>query len=75
MGGGSTSSTQVQNQDIYSRQHNMQDQGTRIHNAFGKHNIDVGSVGDGGTIYLLNLQQNGNLVQAQTLGEAQVLLI
>lgn len=64
MGGSSSSSNTVQNQDIQSRQHNLQDQGTRIHNMYGKHNIDVGSVGDGGTIYLLNLQQVGNVVQA-----------
>ena len=62
MGGSNTSSNKVQNQDIYSRQHQLQDQSVNIKNRGGEHNIEIGSLGDGGTIYLLNLQQAGNVV-------------
>ena len=77
MGGHSSKSTTIQNSDIYSKQNNMQDQTTNIHNAHGQHNIKVGAVGDGSTIYLLNLQQapSGSMIQAQTIGQAQLMLV
>ena len=47
--------TTRQRQDIESHATTVQDTGTYITNRDGEHNIKVGMVGDGTTIFLLNL--------------------
>ena len=69
MGGSHQSATTVVSKDAGLKQYNEQDTSVRIRNDYGHHNIDIGNVGDGGRIFLQNL--NGLQTQQQFYGGVQ----
>ena len=57
MGGSHNSASSVINKDASLKKYSEQDTSVHINNRRGEHNIEVGRLGDGGIIFLQNLNQ------------------
>ena len=57
MGGSHNSASSVINKDASLKKYSEQDTSVHINNRHGEHNIEVGRLGDGGIIFLQNLNQ------------------